>query len=536
MSDSGEARFRVRDRDGDDRVLGSMDDLHRAVKSGEVRPADQLFDAGTGFWAPAWKVPVYRFIVEELELDDELPPGLREEMEAEETDLPPTPGPVVDDDEALDSEPADDPFDLSFELLETDPLAPDEVPPRELPGEMEERGFKRDEGAPPSDAKNEGATPGGDQGLQAGSPEDSDPDEFRLQLGSGFSDTWGDEWGDVGEASAPPSKSKGPGSSAAKSERGGGRVQDGGAGRSTPGEEAGPTAGEGPPGAVEPEDEPARWTPDSPEDLDRTGRGAPRGPRRSRGMLPLLLLLGAGIVGVGWFAFSSSGNGIGSQTQAEAPPVVPRPDLPPPPDGLEEWLPPALSGIAARFEVVTDSLRSDLVLGEAPPRIWLSGFYLANAGQLPSVSEFWERYGEFLELLEARDRGIYMEGVEQGLEGEDIGPEDRDRMLSYMEERYATQASYRAHRYESLSQAADAAVELHRVLARHEGVIDHAPVEGSGVSIDPILEAEIPPGTVQREVERSLDRVFVALDRSRGGGVPSADGLRTDLFLRFGEG
>jgi hypothetical protein len=517
-----------------------MDDLQRAVKSGNVRPGDQLFDAGTGLWAPAWKVPVYRFIVEELELDDELPPGLKEEMEAEGTDPPPTTGPVVDQDEVLASGGSgseDDPFDLSFELVDTDALTPEEAPPREPPGEIEERGFKRDEGAAAADAKeDEDAIRGDDRGIQAGSPEESDPDEFRLQLGSGFNDSWGEEWGDVGEAPAPSSKSQDTGSRSAKAKGDLGRVQDADTGWSTPGEEGGSATGKGPPGVAEPEDEPARWTPDSPEDLSRTGRGAPRGPGRTRGMLPLLLLIAVGVVGVGWFAFYSSGNGTGSPTQAEAPPVVPRPDVPPPPDGLQEQLPPALSGIAARFEAVTDSLRTELVLGDAPPRIWLSGFYLANAGQLPSVSQFWERYGEFLELLEARDRAIYMEGVEQGLQDEDMGPEDRDRMLAYMEERYTILASYRAHRYESLSQAADAAVQLHQVLARHEGVINHAPVEGSGVSTDPILEADIPGGSVQREVERSLDRVFLALDRSRGGGVPSADGLRTDLFLRFGEG
>lgn len=539
-----------------------MDDLHHAVKSGEVRPADQLFDAGTGLWAPAWKVPVYRFIVEELELDDELPDGLLEEMEVADADLgtgagavegdggPADPRPLDEPESAAqDSESAYDPFDLSFELVDTDPLGREESLPLDAPRSKEDRGFKRDEGPPPEGTEaDEEKDAGLDRGLRAGSPEDAgaaESDDFGLQLGSGFSEKWGEEWGDVGEAragSSTPEKGRSPPAEPRRdqdpAENRDTRASSPAERGSSPAEEDRRAHGDGAPRAADHEDEPARWTPDSPEDLEGAGQGRPRGPERPRLLLPLLLLLlvGAGLVGVGWFVLSPSGDGTEPSTWAEELAVVARPELSPPPDDLQDWLPPALDGIERRFQAVTDSLRADLTLADAPPRDWLSGFYLANAGQLPSVPEFWERYAEFLDAMEARDRSTYMEGVREGLDEAAIEPDARDRLLAYMQERYASLAAYRAHRYESLSLAASAAVELHQVLARHEDVISHAPVEGSGVSADPILEARIPPGAVQAEVERSLDRVFRALDRSRGGGVPSGDGLRSELFLRFGEG
>jgi hypothetical protein len=196
-----------------------------------------------------------------------------------------------------------------------------------------------------------------------------------------------------------------------------------------------------------------------------------------------------------------------------------------------------LEDIGRSFATVSDSIRVARGLALAPPREWLTGFYLANASRFPGVSDFWDEYRSFLMIMAPMDRAIYFDGVSEGIDS--AGPlsgTERDALESYFLERYAVLSDHRNERYGYLAETARGAVALHQLLERHEAEIAYAPALGSGVSADPILEAVIPEGPIRREVDAALDRIFRALDQSRGGGAPSADGLRTELFMAFGRG
>ena len=219
-------------------------------------------------------------------------------------------------------------------------------------------------------------------------------------------------------------------------------------------------------------------------------------------------------------------------------------------EGVE--LPPGLEGLASilwrelpgRIDVLVDSMRVEAGLPDAPPREWLSGVYLASAGEFGGVVEFWEAYGRFVENLASRDAELLREAATRILEGPGPGETgvalvtaaegDRDRLLAYVMARHERMRDARLDRYLHLGRTAQAALDLHTFLEQNSDAIAHAPAIGRGVSLDPVLEAVTKTPEVRREMERHLDLVFEALDRTRRGGQPSLAGLRVELFESLG--
>jgi hypothetical protein len=219
-------------------------------------------------------------------------------------------------------------------------------------------------------------------------------------------------------------------------------------------------------------------------------------------------------------------------------------------EGVE--LPPDLEELAnflwlqlpGQIDLLVDSIRVEAGLPEAPPREWLSGFYLANAGQFESVVEFWETYRVFVEELASGDAELLQTAAARVLEGRASGspeaepgsstPADRARLLAYVMARQERMRDARLDRYLHLGRTAQAALELHGFLERNTDAISHSPAIGRGVSSDPVLEAVIETPEVRREMEQHLDRIFEALDRTRRGGQPSLAGLRMELFGSLG--
>jgi hypothetical protein len=215
-------------------------------------------------------------------------------------------------------------------------------------------------------------------------------------------------------------------------------------------------------------------------------------------------------------------------------------------------LPPGLEGLASllwqdlpgQIDVLVDSLRVEAGVADAPPREWLGGVYLAGAGEFGDVVEFWEAYGRFVESLASRDAELLREAAIRILEGRGPGRSeaafstaregDRDRLLAYVMARHERMRDARLDRYLHLGRTARAALDLHRFLERNTDAIVHAPAIGRGVSSDPVLEAVTETPEVRREMERHLDLVFAALDRTRRGGQPSLAGLRVELFESLG--
>jgi len=211
-----------------------------------------------------------------------------------------------------------------------------------------------------------------------------------------------------------------------------------------------------------------------------------------------------------------------------------------PPSGLEGAASLLWRDLPVHISGLVDSLRVDAGIADAPPRDWLGGYYLANAGEFPEVVEFWESYRSFVGRLADQDaelaRTAALRAMEEGTRTDFDGltGADRQRLVAYVAERHEGMRPARTDRFLHLQRTAEAALGLHDFLVENGAAITHSPALGRGVSADPVLEAVTETPAVRREMERHLDRIFQALDRTRGGGQPSLAGLRSELFGSLG--
>ncbi len=593
MVSPGTPRFRFLARDGTEVMVASVEELSARLEAGELGPETSLFDAGTGRWARAGDVPVFQFVREELRAEGRLP---EEEPELIVfPDAPPS-APIeppvdfepIEHEDPREERPADQPGEPSEKPLPPRPLAPPTVDPFEfhLPLSNPMDPLEGRLPAPPPEPTSEGAAsmPPDGSGL-----EDLDAPDLR-ETGDG------DEVEDGDVASPEPWFEDRRGERAeddddevdtleSRMDRARSRhaVED-------PDIDASPlhawltqgaTTSEGPPPpATEP---PAGGRGPAPMDRDagppdeepplqiRTAwedaaeapdpRAAWIAARRQRrnvrvmaGAAALLILIvgGAAIVtgvrtDVNEFPTESGGAGSDSPggDAAEAGPAgftaLEGVELPPGLEGLASLLWQDLPG---QIDLLVDSLRVEAGVADAPPREWLGGAYLAGAGEFGDVVEFWEAYGRFVESLASRDAELLREAAIRILEGRGPGRSeaafstaregDRDRLLAYVMARHERMRDARLDRYLHLGRTARAALDLHSFLERNTDAIVHAPAIGRGVSSDPVLEAVTETPEVRREMERHLDLVFAALDRTRRGGQPSLAGLRVELFESLG--
>lgn len=585
MSGAGDARFIVRDPEGNEVPVGSVEELQARVERSEVHPDADLFDASTGQWAPARTMPVFRFLLEELELDGRLPDRFREIIR-EEPDGPEEPdasgaedvvaeaagepgdaGAAEDDREDAAGEPSDvgaaepgeavsgvdddggdgevdpaaeagdrqaaatdDPFDLRMDLVEVDPFGP---APRESQEEGEQPADARAETDPESVGEEPEAAPGapdpappGDLVLDDGPPRraaaDHQPDVDAYDPPDPPDPADPHERPEDGGAASEPAPGSGD---RAKADRG--KDDDR---WFTPASEGGMVlpipddAGDEAPAA--------RWEPEDDEDARASAPHRPLGPGARPRVVGLLVV--AGVVCAAW-VFITSADSEPDPVEPPPAPVVELAAAPSAPAGLEEPVDRILAAVDEGFVDQVSGVRQALGLDAGPPPDWLGGYYLANAGEFPGVTEFWEGYLAFLEEMRERDPEIYRGAVAGALDEEGLAGSEREDLDAYFDRRYELQEAYRQQHYGHLDQTARAALRLHELLQRHESEIVHSPALGQGVSADPILEAVIPDGPTGEEVERALDRVFLALDRSRRGGPPSPEGLRAELFRGLGD-
>ena len=184
-------------------------------------------------------------------------------------------------------------------------------------------------------------------------------------------------------------------------------------------------------------------------------------------------------------------------------------------------------------------------LSAVPPPGWLGGSYLSAASTFDEVSDFWDGYEDFILYLMEADEELHREaarrawfdlvGEEEADEPDGIPDPRLEAFLDGVSERYALVGPARQARYEGRLRVTDAARELHDFLLDHEDRIEYAPALGRGISRDPILEAVPGDEDTRRELDRQLDRLFIALDQTRQGVPPALGGLRTELFHRLRE-
>lgn len=322
-------------------------------------------------------------------------------------------------------------------------------------------------------------------------------------------------------------------------------------GRSSTGGSASPGAGGTRPPAGPPLDIRTAWEDSAdavdPRALHLATRRRRRNARVLAGMATLLVAVVAGLLLVSALRDGSGGmttaateeagrTGVegGDGTRA----VSPDPQTLPPPPGLEEVAEGVWSALPAYLSTRIDSLREEQGLEEAPPRAWLSGYYLANADEFPEVVTFWQDYAAFIRVLDETESELIRAAALDALEGLDApqpAPSDAEApLLAWVAAREERSGPLRRDRYLHLERTAVAALQLHGFLVEYQASIAWSPAVGQGVSVDPVLEAVTESPEVRRQLERHLDRVFEALDRTRGGGQPSLAGLRAELFGSLG--
>lgn len=545
-------RFRFSTPDGTEVVVASVTELAERIVAGEIKVDTPLYDAGTGLWNPAGTVPVFQFVVEELREEGRLAPGAEQSLE----DGEPSEGSESEGSSAAALPFTPDPFELHLPLRSTipgaeeppeTPSSPDEGEPEEPPpewapeflDEFEDEEAVSEAGDGGNATELEGITWG--VPLPARTPDPPPPPDGPREKPSaprpGDGREADPEGSDEVEPPPFPVPEKRPPRRPRRDTRaptgppGGHRLPEADEGpwpddrRESPRPEAAPVPGE---------------AGEAPRARARPDAALPIPPRRDRRLAVMLGTAGLLVLLVASGLFFSSG---GAPDPADLPPgaapgqpspAVPGPaTLPSPPSELAPVTDRILAALAPELDRWTDSLRVEVALEPGPPREWLGGFYLSHAGDFPSVPEFWQRYREFLVGLGARDRQIYRGAVVRLLQGEGEAVAARERIVRYFDERYAALDAVRADRYAQLIRVSEAAEELHLFLSGAEDRIVHAPALGPGISADPILEAVPLDDETRAAMDRLLDALFQALDRSRGGGAPSFEGLRSELFGRF---
>jgi hypothetical protein len=136
--------------------------------------------------------------------------------------------------------------------------------------------------------------------------------------------------------------------------------------------------------------------------------------------------------------------------------------------------------------------------------------------------------------LRALDRTVFLSVLNEAARRLRDQPTEAARLRDYLEARYSGMTPSREGRVSQLIEAADLALALHDFLVAASPELRYTPALGSAVPRDPVIEVGTDNPEVLESLNDHLDRLFDALDRSRGGGALSQGGLREDLFLGFG--
>jgi hypothetical protein len=480
---SSPPRFRIRLEDGSEIPVSSVEALARRVGRGDLLPDSPLFDAGIGGWQRASDIAVVRFIIEEMVREfGTYPDGWSPESI--------TGTPAVDARSGREGEPPN--IDLSgFTVVE-------DVEPRE------------EEGGTP--AIN---TPGWKSGSRALDftleelPGDIDsypppPPSDELVGGTEIADEWLQRALGGGLENSPPSPAHPP-----ASERG-----------------SAPTA----------------------SDYLRQKRDPGYAPterlKRDWGLRRFLPLSIVGILVIWgiWYWSDRVEHSVSYLVEVgnlQRPvrvlntslPFIEIPEPAPPPEGLEGEVASAVEGVRERIGRFLSAMRRESGAASAPPSEWLTGYYMANASEFASVPAFWESYRQIVEELHRREESVFLALLAEEVGRHEQTDPNRARVLhDYLLSRWETALPARDALYGNLALTADSAIELHEFLEANQESLRYTPAVGPQVPNDPVLEVEATDSDVDAGLKRRLDRVLMALDRSRTDRVSVMDGIEAALF------
>lgn len=212
-------------------------------------------------------------------------------------------------------------------------------------------------------------------------------------------------------------------------------------------------------------------------------------------------------------------------------PFIEIPTPAPVPPGLESEVASAVESFGELMRRNFSVLRREEGLESAPPSAWLSGYYMANAAEFDSIPAFWEGYRRIVEELHQREETVFLALLAEEAERlEQTDPDRAKALYDYLLSRWETALPARDALYASLALTADAAVDLHTFLVENQESLRYTPAVGPEVPDDPVLEVEVSDPEVDEELKEKLDRVLMALDRSRSDRVSVLDGIEAALF------
>lgn len=538
-------RFVCRNPDGSEEEIPDLEELGRRIRSGEIGAETELYDASTDQWSRAGELPVFHFLQEES--SEEVPrltDGPSERGSAAESDIGTADGEVAAEGDAGGSDPADASSEAGAAV---DPLGVPDLPEPAPPPDLPEPAAPPEPGsAPTADAEEPPepvVDPSGTEDLGRREPF-LDP----LDFGRAEPEDAGDE-----APSEIPVGDDGSGQAGAEAVR---------EGSSTAGDPWWVAQEEQshdplPPSAVPnesvqpaPKERPA--TPRAAAQARRSGRASRRAARK-RTVRASLLVGGVAMAGMALTAYllvSPDGRSevaeASHQTASRASPTTvgnqeggdgTNPGVLPEAEGLPSHLQEEEQAlrtlVAAQLADRVEEFREAHDLRDDPPQGWLTGRYFASAGEFEGIRAYWSRYRDFLGDVEARDRALFAEALEEGLAASELPSEDREVMGARLREAFEGAEEERQERYGELRELSEAVLDLHDLLEANAENIAYTPAFGETVVGDPVLEAVPGDPELRQDINAHLDRTFEALDRSHGVEPVSTDELMEAMFERL---
>ena len=564
-------RFAYIDSQGKEVGIPSVEALGLRIELGAITPSTQLYDATADRWAPASEHEVFRTLSREIQEKGEgtfvAPPPPPRTPVAPPPQAPPAEPPASGPPE---KKRAPNPFDM-MDGPRADVPEP-EAPPEEAPagagrdeGEGGEGGFglgfdltlaepeepsggAPDAGdepaAPPAAAESadEGFDFGGMESLEVEGSSLSDEDEAgsatfsgeSLELEDMLAASYGDE-----EPPAPAPAPKGPGSLWGDDDE----EEDDDVpawARDDGGDEA---------QADDPEAEEARLRGESErrraaararfQDDGEAVEAAPTartGDERRRAAPPprptarparsgvpagvvggILLLL---VAGGGWFGWSLLQDRRGA-AEVEEPAVA----IPQIPAELEPRFRELSDAALAATLAEARDLGEERELPEEPPARWLSGEYMANAGDFAAVATYFEALRGWLGAVRGSDSIAFAAAFAAAADSAGIAGEEAELLRRRALAGFSAAGRERRDVYGDLADVLDAATSLHAFLLENQDQIDYEPA-ASGMSRDPVLEAVPATSAIGDEMWDRVDRITAALDE-----LGALDRVTTELLV-----
>lgn len=266
---------------------------------------------------------------------------------------------------------------------------------------------------------------------------------------------------------------------------------------------------------------------DAPAKERRTPRSRPSPPRhrRQRNLaVPLVGIVAILAVGIGGYvAWPVVSDRLASMGQPDDPEVI----IPP----LAEELMPVMRGAAdAVLASIQDQARTDWAASSSvtePPAGWLTGLYLATAGDYPAVEGFWTGISDYIGQMRSVDLGTFDAAMRAELEARGVPDADVAPIMARADSGFVAAAPDRAEVFDGFQGLADAALALHRFLVANQDNIEHAPAAAE--TTNPNLEVDPATEEIEAAMNDRLDAYFRAQAALGVRDKPTAAGLMSML-------